>query len=39
VEKAEAVQMTFLRGTLGLHANGGGVADEVVRAEVGCERL
>ncbi len=33
------MQMTFLRDTLGLHANGSGVADEVVRAEVGCERL
>ena len=39
VEEAETVQMTFLRGTLGLHANGSGVANEVVRAEVGCERL
>jgi hypothetical protein len=36
---AEAVQMTFLRGTLGLHANGSGIANEVVRAETGCERL
>ena len=39
VLEAEAVQMTFLRGTLGLHANGSGVANEVVRAELGCERL
>jgi hypothetical protein len=39
VSEAEAVQMSFLRGTLGLHSNGSGVADEVVRAEVGCERL
>ena len=30
--------MPFLRGTLGLHSNGSGVADEVVRAEMG-ERL
>ena len=29
--RAERVQMTFLRGTLGLHENGSGVADEVVR--------
>ena len=35
----ERTQMTFLRGTLGLHSNGSGVADEVVRAELGCERL
>jgi hypothetical protein len=34
---AERVQMTFLRGTLGLHENGSGVADDVVRAETGCE--
>jgi hypothetical protein len=39
VKNAESVQMTFLRATLGLHANGSGVADEVVRAETGCERL
>ena len=39
VKEAETVQMTFLRGTLGLHANGSGVANEVVRAETGCERL
>jgi hypothetical protein len=39
VEEAESVQLTFLRGTLGLHANGGGVSNEVVRAETGCERL
>ena len=39
VEEAETVQMTFLRGTLGLHANGSGVANEVVRAETGCEPL
>ena len=39
VQSAEAVQMTFLRGTLGLHGNGSGVADEVIRAEAGCERL
>ena len=36
---AERVQMTFLRGTLGLHANGSGAANEVVRAEAGVERL
>lgn len=39
VKEAESVQMTFLRGTLGLHANGSGVANEAVRAEAGCERL
>ena len=38
-KKAESVQMTFLRGTLGLHGNGAGIADEVVRAETGCERM
>jgi hypothetical protein len=38
-QKAEMVQMKFLRGTLGLHSKGSGVADEVVRAETGCERL
>jgi hypothetical protein len=37
--EAERVQMTFLRGTLGLHENGSGVADDVIRAEAGCERL
>ena len=36
---AERVQTTFLRGTLGLHANGSGVADHVVRAEAGVEPL
>ena len=36
---AERVQMTFLRGTLGLHANGSGVANDIIRAETGCERL
>ena len=39
VKDAETVQMTFLRGTLGLHVNGSGVANEVVRAETGCEPL
>ena len=39
VDQAERVQMTFLRGTLGLHENGSGVSDVVVRAEVGCEQL
>jgi hypothetical protein len=38
-QKAEAVQMKFLRGILGLHKNGSGVADEALRAEVGCEKL
>ena len=39
MEKAERVQMKFLRGAVGLHKKGSGVADEVLRAEVGCERL
>ena len=38
-DNIERVQMTFLRGTLGLHENGSGVADDIIRAEVGCERL
>lgn len=38
-KEAESVQCTFLRGTLGLHANGSGVADDALRAEAGCERL
>jgi hypothetical protein len=38
-EKAETVQLKFLRGTLGLHKKGSGVSNEVLRAEVGCERL
>jgi hypothetical protein len=39
MEAAERVQMSFLRGTLGLHANGSGVSDEAVRAETGSEPL
>jgi hypothetical protein len=38
-KEAESVQCTFLRGTMGLHANGSGVADDALRAEAGCERL
>ena len=38
-EKAERVQLKFIRGTLGLHKKGNGVANEATRAEVGCERL
>jgi hypothetical protein len=38
-QRAEFVQTTFLRGTLGLHRNGSGVSNCVVRAEAGCERL
>jgi hypothetical protein len=38
-EEAERVQMNFLRGTLGLHENGSGVADDVIRAEAACELL
>ena len=38
--EAEALQMRFLRGTLGLHTKGkGGVSDDAVRAETGCEPL
>ena len=36
---AEQVQMVFLCGVLRLHANGSGVSDAVIRAEVGCEPL
>ena len=39
VDAAEAVQTRFIRGTLGLHANGSGVSNEMLRAEVGCERI
>jgi hypothetical protein len=39
VQKAEAVQLKFVRVALGLHKNGSGVANEMVMAEVGCERL
>jgi hypothetical protein len=39
MQKAEGVQLKFLRVTLGLHKNGSGVTNEVVRAEAGCERL
>ena len=39
MKAAEGVQMSFLRGTLGLHSKGSGVADEVVRAEAGVEPL
>ena len=38
-EQAERVQTTFLRGTLGLHANGSGVSYDALRAEVGAEPL
>ena len=38
-EQAERVPTTFLRGTLGLHANGSGVSDDALRAEVGAEPL
>ena len=34
-KEAESVQCTFLRGTLGLHANGSGVADDALLAEAG----
>ena len=39
MQKAEAVQLKFLRVSMGLHKNGSGVANEVIRAEAGCERL
>ena len=39
VAKAEAVQLRFIRGMLGLLDKGSGVSNEVVRAEVGCESL
>ena len=38
-QKAERVQLKFLRGTLGLHKNSSGVSNEVLLAEAGCERL
>ena len=38
-KEAESVQCTFLRGTMGLHSNGSGVADDALRAEAGCELL
>jgi hypothetical protein len=38
-QEAERVQMIFLRGTLGLHDNGSGIADDIIRAEAGCELL
>ena len=38
-KEVESVQTTFLRGVLGLHANGSGVADDTLRAEAGCERI
>ena len=37
--EVERIQTSFIRSTLGLHRNGSGVADVVVRAEVGSERL
>ena len=37
--EAEAVQTKFLRGALGLHRNGSGVSNDILRAEVGCERI
>ena len=39
VARAEAVQLRFIHGMLGLHDKGSGVSNEVVRAEVGCESL
>ena len=37
--KAETVQLKFIRGVLGLHGNGSGVSNEVLRAEVGAEPI
>jgi hypothetical protein len=39
IQEAEKDQLIFLRRVLGLHRNVGGVANEVVRAETGCERI
>jgi hypothetical protein len=39
VKAAEAVQMRFLRTTLGLRFAGKGVSDDMIRAEVGAELL
>jgi hypothetical protein len=39
MEAAEQVQMSFTRAVLGLHGNGSGVSDEVLRAETGTEPL
>lgn len=36
-QSAELVQTTFLKGVLGLHRNGGGVSNHVLRAEIGAE--
>ena len=33
-QKAEAVQLKFLKGVLGLHKNGSGVANEVLKLVV-----
>ena len=38
-KKVEQVQTSFLCVTLGLHDNRGGVSNDVVRAEAGCEPL
>lgn len=38
-QSAELVQMTFLKGVLGLHKNGGGVSNHVIRAEIGAELI
>lgn len=37
--EAEKIQTEFLRGVLGLHANGGGVSNDAIRAETGTEPL
>ena len=39
IEDAETLQLNFLRGTLGLHSKGGGVSNDAIRAETGCESL
>jgi hypothetical protein len=38
-QSAELVQTTFLKGVLGLHRNGGGVSNHVLRAEIGAELI
>ena len=38
-KEAEAVQLRFIRGVVGLHDKGSGVSNESTRAEVGCESL
>ena len=39
MEAAEQIQMSFTRAVVGLHGNGSGVSNEVLRAETGTEPL